>query len=236
MNSINSINRILGRHLNKCVCVYLDDIFIFSRTEEEHFQHLDMVLRLLREHKLFAKMKKCDFFKTELKYLGHLVSATGIKPDPAKIQTVPNWPQPRSVADVRQFLGLVNFFRKFIRVYAATAVPLTDLLKGLSAHERTTARKLQRFPKQTLDELAVSFAARWSEACAAAFNAIKTALVSAPVLALPDPSAHYTMAVGLVYISGKELRLGLSSGRPDKVITNLPGRPAPKTSRKNGSL
>ena len=64
-----AMNCILGRHLNKCVCVYLDDILIFSRTEEEHFHHLDMVLRLLREHKLFAKMKKCDFFKPKLKYL-----------------------------------------------------------------------------------------------------------------------------------------------------------------------
>ena len=102
------MNCILGRHLNKCVCVYLDDILIFSRTEEEHFHHLDMVLRLLREHKLFAKMKKCDFFKPKLKYLGHLVSATGIKPDRAKIQTVSDWPQPRSVAGARQFLGLAN--------------------------------------------------------------------------------------------------------------------------------
>ena len=95
-------------------------------------------------------MKKCDFFKPELEYLGHLVSATGIKPDPAKMQTVSDWPQPRRVADVRQFLGLASYFRKFIRGYAATAAPLTDLLKGLSAHERTNARKLQRFPKKNV--------------------------------------------------------------------------------------
>ena len=152
-----------------------------------------MVLRLLLEHKLFAKMKKCEFFKRELKYLRHLVFATGIKPNPAKIQTVFDWSQPRSVADVRQVLGLANCFRKFIRGYAATAAPLTDFLKGLGAHERTNAHKLQRFPKQPLDKLAVSFAARWSEVCDAGFVAIKTALVPAPVLALPDPSAHDTM-------------------------------------------
>ena len=69
------MNRIFGHHLNKCVCVYLDDILIFSRTEAEHFQHLEMVLKLLREHKLFAKMTKCEFLNPELKYLGHLVSA-----------------------------------------------------------------------------------------------------------------------------------------------------------------
>ena len=104
----HAMNRVFGTHLNKCVCVYLDDILIFSRSEEEHFQHLEMVLKLLRDSKLFAKMKKCDFFKPELKYLGHVVSTAGIKPDPAKVQTISDWPTPTSVNEVRQFLGLSN--------------------------------------------------------------------------------------------------------------------------------
>ena len=74
-----------------------DDILIFSHSEEEHFQHLEMVLKLLRDNKVFAKMKKCDFFKPELKYLGHVVSTAGIKPDPAKVQTISDWPTPTSV-------------------------------------------------------------------------------------------------------------------------------------------
>ena len=78
----HAMKRVFGTHL-KCVCVYLDDILMFSRAKEEHFQHLELVLKLLRDHKLFAKMKKCDFFKPELKYLGHVVSTSGIKSDPA---------------------------------------------------------------------------------------------------------------------------------------------------------
>ena len=135
---------VFGRHL---------DILTHSgRTD----QYLDMFLRLLREHKLFAITTKCDFFKPELKYLGHLVCVTCIKPDSAKIQTVSDWPQPCSIAEVHPLLGLENYFCKFIREYAATSAPLTDLSKGLSAHEHTNTRKLQSFPKQTLDKLAVS--------------------------------------------------------------------------------
>lgn len=189
----HAMNRIFGKHLNKCVCVYLDDILIFSRSEEEHFQHLEMVLQLLRENKLCAKHKKCEFFKPELKYLGHMVSATGIKPDPSKIQTLSDWPRPAGVNEVRQFLGLANYFRKFIRGYAATVAPLTDLLKGLSKQERVGVRQRRRVSAEDTRAMADRFAQRWSPACDAAFAAVKAALTSAPVLALPDPGKHFTL-------------------------------------------
>ena len=162
-----AMNRVFGTHLNKCACVYLDDILIFSRSEEEHFQHLEMVLKLLRDNKLFAKMKKCDFFKPELKYLGHVVSAAGI--NPAKVQTISDWPTPTSVNEVRQFLGLSNYFHKFIRAYAATASPLSDLLKGLSKRERASPRRQRRVSALDAQYMAANFSARWCPACDVAF-------------------------------------------------------------------
>ena len=109
------------------VCVYIDDILIFSQSEVEQFQHLEMVLQLLRVRKLFEKMKKCEIFKSELKYLGHVVSGSRVKPDPVKVETISQCPTPPSVHEVRQFLGLANYFRKLIRGYGATASPFNGI-------------------------------------------------------------------------------------------------------------
>ena len=152
-----------------------------------------MVLRLLRDNKIFAKMKKCDFFKPELKYLGHVVCTAGIKLDPAKVQTISDWPTPTSVNEVRQFLGLSNYFRQFIRGYAATVSPLSDLLKGLFKRERASPRRQRRVGALDAQAMAANFYARWSPACDVASASIKSALMSAPVLKLPDPSKHFTL-------------------------------------------
>ena len=98
--------------------VYLDDILVFSKTAEEHEQHLRSVLQTLRENKYYIKPTKCEFFKTELKYLGHIISADGIKPDPKKVAIVENWPTPKDAHEVRTFLGLSNYFRRFIQGYS----------------------------------------------------------------------------------------------------------------------
>ena len=139
----SAMNQIFGPLLNRCVCVYLDDILIFSKTEEAHLRHLAHVLALLRKHDLKAKMAKCEFFKPELKFLGHIVSVDGMRPDPAKVATVRDWPTPVSVYEVRSFLGLANYFRKYIRGYSTVAAPLTDLLKGI--HKQDKQGKLLRF-------------------------------------------------------------------------------------------
>jgi len=143
------------------VLVYLDDILVFSKSPEEHLQHLRFVLDRFRQYDLFAARKKCQFNLAELKYLGHVVSADGVKPDPLKTQVVHDWPQPRDRKDLRSFLGLANYFRRFVQGYSKMVLPLTDLLREYVKWD-------------------------WSPACQTAFDRVKVALTQAPVLATPD--------------------------------------------------
>ena len=98
--------------IGKSVLIYLDDILVFSKNADEHVGHVTEVLAILRQHKLYAKLAKCVFGKTELTFLGHVVGAEGIEVDPRKIEVVKDWPTPKDVHNVRQFLGLTNYFRK----------------------------------------------------------------------------------------------------------------------------
>jgi Reverse transcriptase (RNA-dependent DNA polymerase) len=109
------MKRIFQHQLNRFVCVYLDDILKISHTKAEHIEHLRTVLEVLRRHGYKAKPSKCEFFKPELKFLEHLVSANCIRPDPSKVKAVQEWPVPQSVHDIRAFLGLSNYFRKQIQ-------------------------------------------------------------------------------------------------------------------------
>jgi hypothetical protein len=130
------MNRLFGPALNKFLCVYLDDLLIFSQTPDEHLQHLQWVLERLKTSDLKARPSKCHFFRSQLHFLGHVVSANGLAPDPAKVETIVNWPSPRSLFEVRSFLGLTNYFRRFIQHYAHIAAPLTALLKGADKADR----------------------------------------------------------------------------------------------------
>ena len=155
-------------HLSRFVTVFIDDIFVFSKTAAEHVAHLTKVLSILREHQLYLKPSKCVWGQTELAYLGHLVSKQGLKPDPRKVETVQEWPQPTTVTEVQQFLGLTNFFRKYIQGYASLSNPLSNL-----------TRKTVPF--------------QWTSDCTRAFQGLKRALTTAPVLALPDPDLPYEL-------------------------------------------
>ena len=95
--------------------VYLDDILVYSKSPEEHLVHLESVLQKLSDNKLFAQLPKCHFNTTSVEYLGHIVSKDGIKPDPKKTEAVKNWPRPHNLKEMRSFLGLANYFRKFIQ-------------------------------------------------------------------------------------------------------------------------
>jgi hypothetical protein len=123
------MNTIFRPYLHKFVLVYLDDILIYSKTPEEHSQHLRQVLELLREHQLYANMKKCSFAKSEVAYLGHIVSPEGVKVDPRKTAAVYNWPKPTCLTELWSFLGLATYFRKFIKDFAKLAMPLHGMTR-----------------------------------------------------------------------------------------------------------
>jgi hypothetical protein len=157
------MNNILHPLLDKSVISYIDDILVYSNSLEEHKVHVREVMDLLREHKLYAKQSKCDLFKEEVQFLGHIVSARGIRMEDDKIRSVTAWPIPTSAGDIRQFLGLAGFYRKYIKSFSNIAGPLTDLLHKDKSFE-------------------------WTAVEQQAFDHLKLALTTAPVLALPDTS------------------------------------------------
>ena len=117
-------------HLNWCI-IYLDDIIVFSRTPEEHIHRLRAAFEKLKAAGLKLKPSKCDFFKKEIKYLGHVVSEQGVSTDPDKIKAITEWPQPTTVTEVRSFLGFVSYYRRFIPIFSKIAKPLNKLLQNL---------------------------------------------------------------------------------------------------------
>ncbi|CDH61371.1 retrotransposon ty3-gypsy subclass [Lichtheimia corymbifera JMRC:FSU:9682] len=166
----STMNRILNEYLDDFVMVYLDDILIYSKSKEEHELHVRKVLQRLRDEKLIANIKKCEFYKTELEFLGFHISAGGYLPSRAKVKAIQEWPTPTNVHEVRQFVGLGSHYRRFIRNFAAIASPLTDLTKGTGTKTRAII---------------------WSDECQQAFDKIKSLITQAPILASPDDSKPY---------------------------------------------
>lgn len=161
----STMNKLLINQLRKNVVVFFDDILIYSKTVSEHSRHLKEVFSLLQSNSFFIRKTKCCFGLTELNYLGHIITTEGVKPDPEKLVAVKNWPQPKTVKQVRAFLGLTGYYRRFISRYAQIASPLTELLKK------------------------GGFV--WGDTAEEAFELLKEALVSAPVLAYPDFSLPF---------------------------------------------
>ncbi|KAL3499013.1 hypothetical protein ACH5RR_041745 [Cinchona calisaya] len=160
------MNKVLREFLDKFVVVYLDDIVIYSRTLEEHIQHLRKVFSVLKENQLFVKKEKCAFAEQEVPFLGHIVGRGQIRMDVSKIQAIVEWKPPTKVTELRSFLGLTNYYRKFVRSYSNITTPLTELLKKGKAWE-------------------------WDEECQGAFKKLKDAMTQEPVLALPDFSKAF---------------------------------------------
>jgi hypothetical protein len=166
------MNRVFGPYLNQFVLVYLDDVLVMSRTPEEHITHLRLVLQALREHKLYAKASKCEFGRASLKFLGHVIGNGVVAVDPDKLRVLRDWPVPRSVSALRGFLGLANYFRRFVHRFATIAAPLYGL----------TSDAARDYPWDA-----------WHPPELYAFNALKLALTSPPVLAVPDLRRPFTI-------------------------------------------
>ncbi|KAG8474400.1 hypothetical protein CXB51_033844 [Gossypium anomalum] len=156
------MNRIFRLYLDKFVVVFINDILVYSRDEEEHAEHLRTVLQILREKQLYAKFSKCEFWLREVGFLGHIVSAEGIRVDPSKISAIVNWSPPKNVSEIRSFLGLASYYRRFVQGFSMIASPMTRLLQKDVKFE-------------------------WTDECQQSFNRLKDLLTKAPVLVQPEP-------------------------------------------------
>ena len=123
------MNRVFKEFLDSFVIVFIDDILIYSKTEAEHEEHLHQVLETLRANKLYAKFSKCEFWLRKVTFLGHVVSSEGVSVDPAKIEAVTNWTRPSTVSEIRSFLGLAGYYRRFVEDFSRIASPLTQLTR-----------------------------------------------------------------------------------------------------------
>lgn len=163
-----AMNCTLKPLLHKCVLIFFSDILVYSHSFEEHLSHLRAVFQLLAHDKWQVKLSKCTFAQRQISYLGHIISAEDISTDSRKVEAMVSWPAPTNAKELRSFLGLAGYYRKFVGHFAVIARPLSDLLKK---H--------------------VIFV--WTPDHQAAFDALKAALSSAPVLATPDFSKPFSL-------------------------------------------
>ncbi|GJY84313.1 putative nucleotidyltransferase, ribonuclease H, partial [Tanacetum coccineum] len=182
------MNRVCKPYLDKFVIVFIDDILIYSKTKEDHEVHLGLVLELLRKEKLYAKFSKCEFWLQEVHFLGHVVNQNGIHVDPSKIEAVKNWKTPTTPSEIRSFLGLAGYYRRFIANFSKIAKPLTSL-----------TQKNQKYV--------------WGVEQEEAFQTLKNNLCDAPILTLPDGVEDF-----VVYCDASNQGLGCVLMQRGKVI------------------
>ena len=140
------MNLVFMSELDKFVVVLIDDILVYSRNEEEHAGHLHVVLQRLREHRLYVELSKCDFWLKEIKFLGHTISQKGIAVDPDKVQEVMDWKPPTTVRQIRSFLGLAGYYRRFIPDFSRIAKPMIECLKKGAKYEWVRSVKMPFTP------------------------------------------------------------------------------------------
>jgi hypothetical protein len=155
------MNKVFMEHLDKFFVVFINDILVFSKMEEEHEKHLRLVLEKLRSNKLYAKFSKCEFWLTKVPFLGHVISAGGVSVDPGKVKDVLNWIPPTTTSEIQSFLGLAGYYHRFIKDFSKIVKPMMKLLEKNKAFE-------------------------WTAECQASFEELRKCLTSAPVLVLPD--------------------------------------------------
>ncbi|GJX83469.1 putative reverse transcriptase domain-containing protein [Tanacetum coccineum] len=182
------MNRVCKPYLDKFVIVFIDDILIYSKNKEEHEEHLKLILELLKKEELYAKFSKCEFWIPKVQFLGHVIDSKGIHVDPAKIESIKDWASPKNPTEIRQFLGLAGYYRRFIEGFSKIAKSMTKL-----------TQKNVKFD--------------WGEKEETAFQLIKQKLCSAPILALPKGSENF-----IVYCDASHKGLGAVLMQNEKVI------------------
>jgi hypothetical protein len=163
---MNLMNKVLMEYLDRFVVVFIDGILIYSKNDSDHEEHLRMVLQKLRDNQLYAKFTKCEFWLNEVHFLGHIISKGGILVDPTKVTTIVGWKIPSTVSEVRSFLGLAGYYRRFIEGFSKIAKPMTSLLE-----------KGKEF--------------KWTLECQESFNQLRFKLMAAPVLVMPDLQKNF---------------------------------------------
>ncbi len=175
------MQRVFGDQQCQSLLLYLDDIVVFSSTFQQHLERLEMVLQRLKHEGLKAKLSKCSFFRQEVSYLGHIILAEGVSTDPSKIEVVANWQPPTTILELWSFLGFASYYRRFVEGFAKLAAPLHRLVAEL------VGSKAKR-PEPTLSE-------KWTEEHQRSFDALKSKLTTAPVLAYADFSLLFILEV-----------------------------------------
>ncbi|GJX94969.1 putative reverse transcriptase domain-containing protein [Tanacetum coccineum] len=182
------MNRVCKPYLDKFVIVFIDDILIYSKNKKEHEEHLKAILELLKKEELYAKFSKCEFWIPKVQFLGHVIDSQGIHVDPAKIESIKDWASPKTPTEIRQFLGLAGYYRRFIEGFSKIAKPMTKLTQKKVAFE-------------------------WGDKQEAAFQTLKHKLCSAPILALPQGAENF-----IVYCDASHKGLGAVLMQNEKVI------------------
>nr|GFC91738.1 putative reverse transcriptase domain-containing protein [Tanacetum cinerariifolium] len=183
------MNRVCKPYLDKFMIVFIDDILIYSKDEKEHEEHLKAILELLKKEELYAKFSKCEFWVPKVQFISHMIDSQGIHVDPTKIKSVRDWASSKPPTEIRQFLGLAGYYRRFIEGFSKISKPMTKL----------TQKK-------------VKF--EWGEKQEAAFQLLKQKLCSAPILALPEGSEDF-----IVYCDASNKGLGTVLMQRGKVIS-----------------
>ena len=183
------MNSVFSPYLDKFMIVFIDDILVYSGSLEEHAEHLRTALQILRERQLYTKFSKFQFWLDKVAFLGHVISTEGISVDPQKIEAIVNWKPPTNVSEVRSFLGLASYYRKFVEGFSKIATPLTNLLK-----------KDHKF--------------KWSDTCQHSFEELRQRLTTSPVLALQSGKDGYE-----VYSDASRQGLGCVLMQDGRVIT-----------------
>ncbi|GKE76937.1 putative reverse transcriptase domain-containing protein [Tanacetum coccineum] len=183
------MNQVCKPYLDKFVIVFIDDILVYSKNKKEHEEHLKEIIELLKKEELYAKFSKCKFWIPKVQFLGHVINCQGIHVDPAKIKSIKDWMSPKTPMEIRQFLGLVGYYRRFIEGFSKIAKLMTKLTQKKVAFE-------------------------WGDKQEAAFQTLKNKLCSAPILALPQGAKNF-----IVYCDASHKGLGATLMQNEKVTS-----------------